>query len=228
MAPDLAGRAEAIRFVSRDVSAPVAAKVLATEGVRYAVLHDDVYGSAGEKIPTPARGYFKLLARFGPVRIYSVAAPHVSIARVLSDNATVIGLLQGQVAPSVVAGSGFNQPQFVDGVVREWMIQKGQLVIDNKGDPMRVQVVGTARSTHVSRVLEVRNDEDGVLCRQRIPTSSVPLRCDSFVVGHGTTSLTVLASPGPQPLGGGDLRTASVLLSDLRAAPLPRWTVSSS
>src|SRR5262249_53260542 len=45
-------RLQAIRFLARDADDPLTPKVLASEGVRYAVLHDDVYRDAERKPPS--------------------------------------------------------------------------------------------------------------------------------------------------------------------------------
>jgi hypothetical protein len=227
VAPDLTSRVEAIRFLARDVEEPLAGKVLATEGVRYLVLHDDVYRADGQVVPTPDPGSFTLLRRFGPVRIYSVHAPHVNIERALAQNQGIIGVLQGQIPPPVISGNGFNQAQFANGVVGEWMIQNGRLEIENKGNPMRVRISGMARSIAVTRLLEITDGNGRVIGRQSIPTHAVPLRLRSVVVPHGKSTLQLVASPGPQRLGHGDPRVGSVLLSHLLTAPLPTWTITS-
>jgi hypothetical protein len=151
----------------------------------------------------------------------------VNIERALAQNQGIIGLLQGQVAPAVISGEGFNLAQFANGVVSEWMIQKGQLEIENKGGPMRVRITGMARSTAVQRLLEITDGNGRRIGRQLIPTHPVPLRLRSVVVPHGKSTLTLVARPGPQPLGHGDPRVGSILLSHLLTSPLPAWTVAS-
>jgi hypothetical protein len=227
VAPDLTSRSEAIRFLARDVEEPLAGKVLATEGVRYVVLHDDVYRADGQAVPTPDPGSFTLLRRFGPVRIYSVHAPHVNIERALAQNQGIIGVLQGQELPSLSIGSGFHRTEVYNGAPSHWMIQNGQLEIENKGGPMRIRITGVSFSNRVSRTLQVVDDDNRVIGRQSIPTYAVPLRLPSFIVPHGETTLTLTTFPGPQPLGPGDRRNASVYVSGIESLVLPVWTMAS-
>jgi hypothetical protein len=73
------GRANSFRVLARNIGDPLTPKILATEGVRYVVLHDDVYRAIGQAPPNPNPLSYTLLARFSNVAIYSVHAPHVNL-----------------------------------------------------------------------------------------------------------------------------------------------------
>ncbi len=86
----LLSKTEAIRLVSSDIDRPLSAGVLATEGVRYAVVHDEAYRNERLPLPRPDRRHFTLLAAFAQVQIYSVHAGRVDIPQVLASEATEI------------------------------------------------------------------------------------------------------------------------------------------
>jgi hypothetical protein len=54
----------------------------------------------------------------------------------------------------------------------------------------------------------------------------VPLVLGPFRLPPGETTVTLRASPGPQPLGGNDPRVGSVFVSPLSAVPLPDYSNS--
>jgi hypothetical protein len=226
-APDLSSRAEAIRFLASDVTQPLAAQVLAAEGVRYVVLHDYVYRAERQSVPNPYSPYFALRARFGPVQIYSVRAPRVNIDHALAANEDEIArLLQQQEGAGVVTGNGFNKSELYHGVRSAWMTQNGVLRIVNSGERKRVKLDGIMFSNQTPRLVVLTDHSGQVIGRQIVPPFEVKVRFPTFDVSHGTTNLRLTAYPGPMRLGPSDGRIASVFLSGLTASPLPVWTIS--
>jgi hypothetical protein len=220
---DLTSRNQAVRFLARDVEDPLAARVLATEGVRYAVLHDDVYRADGQSVPTPGPSSFTLLRKFGDVRIYSVKAPRLSIAKALTSNEGIIATLEGLTAPAVTFGTGFNDPEPYNGTTGRWMIQDGGLEVDNAGASMKVSLRGLVFANEQPRILEVLDPTGRVLGRQLVPTYAVPLHLGPFKLAGGRSSLTLVSAPGPQSFGASDPRRGSVFLSSVVAAPVPAY-----
>jgi hypothetical protein len=80
-------RKTSIRLLTYDLGDPLAARVLATKGVRYVVVDPATYRAIGRKTPTLDPRHYGLLARAGQVRIYSVNAPPVDLDRALRANA---------------------------------------------------------------------------------------------------------------------------------------------
>ena len=98
----LAGRtrANSIRLLARDVTKPLTPRVLATEGVRYVVLHDDVYRALGQSPPRVDPAHYRLLTRFPSVRIYSVRAPSVNLTAALKAHHRELARLEGVSKPA--------------------------------------------------------------------------------------------------------------------------------
>jgi hypothetical protein len=219
-------RDEAIRFLARDLGDPLAAEVLSTEGVRYVVVHDDVYRADGQQLPALDPAHFHLLVRFGQVRIYAVHAAHVDIARALAANRQIITVLEGLGQPTLAYGDGFNTPEPYNGTSGRWMIQNGELEIGNAGPAMDVAVTGVAFSNGGPRMLDLIGRGGRVLARAVVPTYTESLALGPARVPHGNTTLTLVADPGPAGLGPGDPRLASVFLSGLAVAPLPAYSTT--
>ena len=97
-------RASSIRLLARRVADPLAPHVLASEGVRYVVLHDDVYRALGEVAPGLDPHDYRLLRRFPNVRIYSVQASPVNVAAALKAHRREIDRLEGVTVPAKHAG----------------------------------------------------------------------------------------------------------------------------
>jgi hypothetical protein len=90
---------QAIRTLALDIGAPLTPRILSTEGVRYVVVDDDVYRSAGHSPPSLDRRWFTQLARLGDVRIFSVHAPHVDLSSVIESHRDQIVQLQAGLYP---------------------------------------------------------------------------------------------------------------------------------
>jgi hypothetical protein len=93
-------RANSIRLLARRVADPLAPHVLASEGVRYVVLHDDVYRALGQATPRLDPREYSLLKRFPNVRIYSVHASPANLGAALKAHRREIDRLEGVAVPA--------------------------------------------------------------------------------------------------------------------------------
>lgn len=187
-------REQAIRFVALDPSRPVAAGILATEGVRYVVIDDAAYRSEGRNPPLLDSRHYKLLTRRGSFQIYSVHAPRVDLAAVLHAHANEIAKLQGFAAPSL-SRTGT------------------QLEVSNPNDTTRVRLTGRALNTSAPRLLELRDGAGHVLARYNVPSGTSNLHVGPFSVPPQTHSALRLIGAGP-----------GVVLSRLALEPLPAYS----
>jgi hypothetical protein len=214
--PEFQGPAEtghngAIRLLARDLWRPLTAEVLATEGVRYLVVHANDFRQAGLFAGTPPVKDYRLLRRFGPVRIYAVHAPTLDLARTLQDNVGELMFLQGYVQPTLGYGGGFNAPEPFHNTVSRWMIQDGKLTITAQS-ASDIELSSIAFSNQLPRLLELVDSKGNILGRILVPVIAKKIRFGYFSVPAGTTTLTLVASPKPFILGANDLRVASVFL----------------
>jgi hypothetical protein len=83
---EFASRNESIRLLAYDLRDPLAARVLATEGVRYVVVVPAAYRAIGQGVPTLATRDFTLLRRTGDASVYTVHAPHLDLSRAIRSN----------------------------------------------------------------------------------------------------------------------------------------------
>jgi hypothetical protein len=92
---DFLSRRQSIRFLAFDPERPLTARVLATEGVRYAVVDPAGYRAVHRRLPHLDPHRYTLLARPGGVGIYSVHAPKVDITKAIRANAATLRQLRG-------------------------------------------------------------------------------------------------------------------------------------
>ena len=64
-------REDAIRIMSGSITDPKTPGILAAEGVRYLLVHDDIYRAQGEEPPVAAEG-FRLIRTFPGVRVFGL------------------------------------------------------------------------------------------------------------------------------------------------------------
>lgn len=220
-------REDAIRLLARYVTDPKSPGVLAAEGVRYVVIHEDVYRAQGEPVPKLGR-QFDLLREFDGVRIYELRARPADLDRLLEQNAAVIGSLFGIETPNLRLGAGFHGGErYLDysGDWR-WMAQSGKLIVENpNGKPTRVRIEGLSFSNKIERRVDLVDEDQRVLATTTVPASMVALRLGPLVLPPGTSRLSLLTTPGPAPLGDGQ-RTGSIYLSPLSFRPLADYSTS--
>jgi hypothetical protein len=216
--------ANAIRLLSRYVTDPLTPGILATENVRYVILHEDVYRAQGQTPPIPDPSHFHLVARLPGVRIFSVSAPRVDINEVVATHALEVAQVEGLHAPNLQYGAGFNPPEQFKGTLRRWMTSDGVLLVHNEQSRVtKVLLTGLAFSNAAPRLLQISDQHGKVLARQTVPTSEVPVALGPFKIPAGTFTLRLTATPGAARLGANDNRFASVFLSPLELTAIPDY-----
>ena len=113
-------REEAIRILSRNIEDPLTPSILAAEGVRYAVVHDDAYRDLGREPPRPADGMTHA-ATFGSTRVYVVTAEPADLKAELARHRAEIAMVQGLEQPTLKYVSGFYDPEPFNGTERRWL-----------------------------------------------------------------------------------------------------------
>jgi hypothetical protein len=222
-------REDAIRLLVRYPNDSLSPGILAAEGVRYVVLHDDVYRLQKERIPRLKRDYFEFLRRFGNVRIYRVRATPVDVDAELVRNAAKLGELFRLQPPEVRLGSGFyGSETYLDyGGDWRWMKQDGVLRVHNRSDrPVGAVIQGMSFSNGVLRRVEVTNAQGRVLARTLVDTFLADFKLGPFTVPPGKSVFRLSTQPGPSPFGGGDTRLASIYVSPIKVRPLADFTKS--
>ena len=216
-------RRQAIRTLAANLRPPLTARILATEGVRYVVVADDVYRKAGLQPPSLDPRRYTLLERLGDVRIYSVHAPRVDLEAAIEAHQPEIAKGQKVILPppTVAVAGGFNPAEPYNGSTGNWMIQNGEIRVEN-GDvtPLRVAIRAVAFSNGQPRVLELRDDSGKVVSSVTVPAIATAVSFAPVEVPPGTTHLTLVASPGPDAIGASDPRQASVFLTEVAARPV--------
>jgi hypothetical protein len=213
-------RPQALRLMAHDLGAPLTARILSTDDVRYVVVHYDFYRASERRVPRLDPAHFHLLNTFGGVRVYSVHAPRVNIAALLKAHQSDLAQLQGLAPPSLTFGQGFNAPEQYNGLPGRWMIQDGELQIDNAGPPMHLILKGVAFSNQKPRILDAEDESGRVLAHGQIGTSAKPLQLGPIPIPHGKSSLILVARPWPTALGPSDPRDASVFLTKVALHPV--------
>jgi hypothetical protein len=219
----LGTRADAIRLVSRYVDAPKSLGVLAAEGVRYVIIHDDVYRKQGQEPPNLSSGA-TLLRSFGPVHIYRVSAKPVDLQRFLAAHADEIAQLWNLARPAVTFANGFYSPETYQSYATKfhWMSDIGHVTIDNpEKEPVRIALVGLGFGNGGPRRLDLVDSDSATIASEEVSQSLTPIRLGPFDVPPGRSDYTLTTTPGAAPLGGDDPRLASVYLSELQATRVP-------
>ncbi len=217
-APNQPGRAGGVHLLARDLGSPIAASVLAGEGVRYVVLHEGPYHG-----PIPDPRHFDLLASFGTVKIYSVHAAKVNIDLALRANAPLLAELQSIGPPSVTYMGGFNGAEQYQGLTSRWMIQDGHVALD-AAQPTDIILHCLAFANHKTRLLELQDSSGRVLGRAEVRVDATLVDFGPLLIPTGTTTLTLVAFPGAAPLGSPDPRFASVFfVGGLQPVAIPTY-----
>jgi len=219
-------REDAIRLVSRYVDTPNSLRVLAAEGVRYVVIHADVYRDQGQ-VPPRLRNGVRPLRSFGPVHVYRLTAKPINLDRYLNAQKAAIDDLFGIARPAVSFTGGFYPPETYAKYPTpfQWMRETGDLEVKNGADlPVKIWLEGLGFSNGdygrgITRRLDLSDRDGSVVASATLPPSLVKIRLGPIIVPPGTSSFTLRASFRPAPLGPGDPRVASVFLSNLRASP---------
>jgi hypothetical protein len=197
-------REEGIRILARYASDANTAGVLKAEGVRYVLLHDDVYREEGTEPPAEPPGLTLVARLAGNVRAF-VIAPEVvpaDLPKLLDLNAATIGAAQTLRAPSLQL-SGFSDP-----VVHRapgWQRLEGEGTIVLRSSDLRVrrgQLVFETVAEGVPRTLQLV-DGSGVVVRQvTVEVTPTNVLLGAFEMPRQTTTFTLRADPaGPIEIG---------------------------
>lgn len=228
----LVSREGAIRLLSRDIADPTTPGILSAEHVRYVVVHDDVYRQEGSRAPVLGAA-FKPVARFGPVRIYTLrkTAP-ADLNALIEQNASLIAQLQNFVTGTVDLGSGFyagEKYSYAAGAsavgLWHWMQQDGELIVHVPSRPgVKYAVSGQGFSSSTPRSVDLITKSGTILAHAELPSSLANLSLGPITLSPGAHRLYLYTNPAPATLGGGDTRVASIFLSPLVLQPLPNLT----
>ncbi len=215
-------RQQAIRLLARDILAPVTAGVLSTEGVRYVVVHDDVYRTFHQGTPALDPTLYSLVKHFGAVRIFAVRPDKIDIESALQANAGKLGTLESWGPPTFAYGTGFNGPEPYQGATGRWMVQGGELTFSASVASV-VTVNGYVFSNQAPRSLTLVDASGRVLGHATVPTNAVLVHLGPFDLPRGRSTLRLLASPGPQTIAPTDSREATVFLEPLSLSAVPAF-----
>jgi hypothetical protein len=206
-------REDAIRLLVRYVTDPLTPGILKAEGVKYVLLHDDVYRAEGEQPPGIPAG-FHLVARLpGDVRALALNSglEAADLPAVLDQNAAQIALVQGLPAPSLEMNATTTGSSGA-------RVLHGESSFDlswNNSRLKRVQVLIHATSQSAPTSLELLAPDGRVIAQTAIGVTDTPV------------------SWGPIDLAGSfarfELRTApatTVDLSSVQLQPLADVTTS--
>lgn len=215
----LGTREDAIRVLSRYVTQEQTPAILAAEGVRYVVLHDDVYRAQGEEPPTLPAKMFRLLAEVPDKRIYELrAAPVPDLDALVVARSAEIAAAEGWRPPRLVFDSGFYDVEPGGG---RWLGQDGVLFADRMTrQTNRYVLTGTSFSNAIPRSLELVNSDGTTFGSTRVETFGQNFTIGPFTLLGRSARLRLRVTPEPQPFGGDDPRVASVYFTRLVLQPV--------
>ena len=213
-------RGWAIRELVDNLDEPGVPELLASQGVRYVVVADDVYQEIGERPPYVPET-LRLLRRFDGARAYELIAKPSDPDAALHTKAARVASAMGIPVPTVsIPGAGFHdEERFGLAGQRRWLIQGGVIQVDVPNSEVEFELTATAFSAFRNRRLTL-SDDDGVLGEVDVGTAALRFTIGPFRLPPGRSRLHLAASPGPEPLGGSDTRKASVFLSPVEIRPL--------
>jgi hypothetical protein len=174
-------REEAIRLVSRYIDDPLTPGVLKAEGVKYIVLHDDVYREEGKEPPAVPPG-FRLVAKLGNARALVLAddVQAADLPATLEQNAAAIALTQGLPTPEVELTGAQARLKWNDGRLR------------------RVNLGVIASSPAAPSTLEVLGEDDTVVASAPIGTEPTQLTLGPIRIDDGTERLLFRTAEGKE------------------------------
>lgn len=183
-------REGAIRLFTRYVTDPQTPGILSAEHVRYVVLHDDVYRAQGERPPTLSAA-FRLIRRFGDVRIYDLTstAKPVDVDSVLEQNAASIAAVYGFRAPIPSYGTGFQTIKV--GANRGWFstANGAQFVLNNRDARVRrAQIILRTRNGGAGNPVALQTPDGTDVAQTFIPSGESQITLGPFSIGSGKSS----------------------------------------
>lgn len=218
----LKNRAWAIRVLASrlDDKTGLTARILAAEGVRYVVVNDSFYTAAGEVPPKLSPETFPPLAKIGGARVFGVRANPAQLDEVLEREAGRVAAALGATPPKLAYGRGFHREElYVDERKWRWLIQSGELEVDNANPDVELQFVSSGFSVHRPRRLDLVAEDGTVLGSDEVTTVDEPIVLRGIHLPAGKSTLRIVVTPGPAPLGGTDPRVASIFLAPITIGP---------
>jgi hypothetical protein len=172
-------REEAIRLLGRYVEDPLTPGILKAEGVRYVLLHDDVYREEGKSPPAVPPG-FRQVARLGDVRalVLDDSVQPVDVDATLEQNAAALALTQGLPAPEVEVTGAEARLSWEDLRLR------------------RVSLAAVVSSPKAPSTLEAVGEDGAVVGRVPIGTEPTPVSLGPMSVDDGSERLTFRTAEG--------------------------------
>ncbi len=217
-------RGWAIRELSGNLDEPGVPQLLASQGVRYVVVNDDVYRAIGDRPPNVP---LPLLRRFDGARAFRVVAEPADVETVLHASAGRVAEAMGIPAPTVeIPGKGFQEPERseLDGRDWRWLIEGGVLEIDVPEASLQFELKGIAFSAHRNRLLILRDEDGSTLGKVDVGTATRDFTISPFRLPKGKSRLLLDVSPPPEQLGESDQRFASIFLSPVVIRPLADYS----
>jgi hypothetical protein len=198
-------REDGIRILARYVTSPDTAGILKAEGVRYVLLHDNVYREEGTALPPDPPG-MRLVARIpGDVRAYEIdpSVLPADLPKLLDLNAATIGAAQSLKTPSLSL-SGFSDPYSVDGE-SGWrrLPATGEVVLTSADSRVRRgQLVFDTIADGVPRTLQLIDGSGTVVRQVTVDVTRSRVLLGAFNMTGRTTRFTLRTVPaGPIQVG---------------------------
>lgn len=211
-------RQNAVRTIAKFPTDHDTAGILAAQGVRYVVVHDDVYCGVGETPPRLGPG-FRKVATFPDTRIFQVDAAPLRIDQELREYAFDGALALGaQMLP--VRTRGFYRAEVFAGEPGRWLGQGARLRVSNPnpaGTFLQLSFVGF--SAFRTRRLVVMSGSR-VLASGTVEQFAKDLTFGPFVLPPGASTVRLVATPGAERLAPTDSRIASVFVRRLSLRPV--------
>lgn len=191
-------REEAIRLVTRYVSAPETPGLLRAEGIRYILLHDDVYRAQGEE-PPPVPDGFRLVRSFGNIRALElqqdVAPADVDV--LLEQQAATLAAVQGLSAPSVTLRTDTDSGPSSDG----WysITEAGSITLRWEDTRLRrVMLLIRAKGLASPQTLRILDDAGRVLAEGNVGAADTDLALGPIPVRGVEARWRLRTMPSPE------------------------------
>ena len=184
-------REQAIRILARYVEDPATAAILAAEGVRYVVVHDQLYHAEGRNAPTVPAAY-KLVKTFPGVRVYVLpdGTPPADIDQVLEERAAEVGSVEGLTKPDVTFGTPFHLvAKHGNGAGWHTLTGPGRLEFHNHDQRLtRLSWTLDAMASEKPRTLELVDSSGRVRQKIAVGTALTAIQLGPFPIGLGSTT----------------------------------------
>jgi hypothetical protein len=203
-----------------DLSAPATPSILRAEGVRYVVVHHDVYRETSQTDPLIRSG-LATVARFGDVQVLRVTAAPSNLRKVIASRETFLARAIAIGNPQLSYGRGFYSAEHYGGFQNaRWLNQAGALVVKPAvaRSYIRYELEIHAFSNSVPRQLTLY-DGSRLVASFNVPVHDAVFRTN-LVLPERNVELVFHTDPGPARLGSNDPRVASVYFESVSLTPV--------